>query len=161
MAVDTYLFLQDIKGESQDDKYKDSIEIIAFNWGAKNEGTAHTGTGAGAGKAQFQDLTIDKRVDKSSPTLLQFLATGRHIDNGSVIMRKSGGEQMEYFKIEMKGIFVTGYSVSGSDGDTSIEKVTLNFSKFRVTYTPQTASGTKGSSTDFGYDIPANKPAFG
>ena len=36
MAVDIFLKLGDIKGESTDDKHKNEIEVLSFSWGIAN-----------------------------------------------------------------------------------------------------------------------------
>ena len=36
MAVDTFAKIGDIKGESQDAKHKDEIEVLSWSWGVSN-----------------------------------------------------------------------------------------------------------------------------
>src|ERR1700722_2677078 len=59
-AVDYFLTLDGIKGESADDKHKGEIDIMSFSWGATNTGTHASGGGGGAGKVNFQDIHITK-----------------------------------------------------------------------------------------------------
>src|SRR5919197_1518553 len=70
MAVDMFLHVDGIKGESRDAQHKDDIDVLAWSWGASNSGSAHMGGGGGSGKVNVQDLSITKYVDKSSPLLL-------------------------------------------------------------------------------------------
>ena len=60
MATDIFLTLDGIKGESIDDKHKEAIDVVSWSWGLSNEGTFHSGSGGGAGKANFQDISITK-----------------------------------------------------------------------------------------------------
>ncbi len=69
MAVDMFLKLGDIKGESRDDKHKDSIDVLSWSWGMSQTGTTHLGSGGGAGKVAVQDATFTKFVDAASPNL--------------------------------------------------------------------------------------------
>ena len=46
MAVDMFIKLGDIKGESQDKSHKDEIDVLAWSWGLSQSGTMHLGTGA-------------------------------------------------------------------------------------------------------------------
>jgi type VI secretion system secreted protein Hcp len=162
MAVDMFLELKNVKGESLDKEHKDLIDILAWSWGVSNSGTAHLGPGAGAGKANFQDISITKYVDLASPTLLKFASDGGHIEEGKLIVRKAGGKPLTYIVIEMKKIFITSFSTGGSGGEDRLtENVTLNFAKFKFTYTSQKPDGTKDKSPDFGYDIPAQDAKFG
>ena len=58
MAVDMFLKLDDVKGESRDNKHKDEIDVLAWSWGVSQSGTMHTGGGGGAGKVNVQDLSL-------------------------------------------------------------------------------------------------------
>jgi type VI protein secretion system component Hcp len=54
------------------------IALDSYQWGVEqklNVGSATTG--AGAGKADFTALTVTKDVDSTSPTLFQYLASGK------------------------------------------------------------------------------------
>ena len=79
MAVDMFLDLDKIKGESQDKTWKDKIDILAWSWGMSQSGTMHTGGGGGSGKANFQDISITKYLDKSSTDLMKACSKGDHI----------------------------------------------------------------------------------
>jgi type VI secretion system secreted protein Hcp len=56
MAMDIFIKIGDLKGESIDDKHKDEIQVLAWSWGMSQSGTTHMGPGGGSGKASFQDL---------------------------------------------------------------------------------------------------------
>ena len=72
MAVDMFLKLDGIKGESQDKSHKDEIAILAWSWGVSNSGSAHLGGGAGSGKVNIQDLSLTKYIDVATPDLVLF-----------------------------------------------------------------------------------------
>src|ERR1700753_3384678 len=103
MAVDMFLDLgAKIKGESQDADYKDKIDILGYQWGLDNSGSAHTGTGGGTGKVSIHDITITKYVDLASPNIMQYCAGGDHFDAATIYVRKAGGKAMVYLKIDLK-----------------------------------------------------------
>ncbi|OZA62568.1 MAG: Hcp1 family type VI secretion system effector, partial [Sphingomonadales bacterium 39-62-4] len=91
MAADIFLKLTNIKGESKDDKHKGEIDIDNFSWGLQNGGDWATGGGGGAGKVSFNDMSIQKRCDLSTPSLMQACAKGEHIGDGVLTVRKAGG----------------------------------------------------------------------
>ena len=95
MASDIFAKIGDIKGESQDDKHKDEIEVLSFSWGVANAGVVSPGGGGGAGKATFQDLSIVHHIDKASPLLFKACATGTHIKDAIITHRKAGKGQQE------------------------------------------------------------------
>jgi type VI secretion system secreted protein Hcp len=158
MAVDMFLKLGDIKGESQDDKHKDEIEVLSWSWGASQSGTTHQGTGGGAGKVNVQDLNVTKYVDKASADLMKTLTKGTHIPQAILVCRKAGDTALEYLKLTMYTVLVTNVSWGGHGGDDRVtENISLNFQKFKEEYKQQTERGAAGASPHFGWDIAANK----
>ena len=159
MAVDFFLELDAIKGEAQDKSHKDQIDVLSWSWGASQSGTTHMGSGSGSGKAHFQDLSVTKFVDKSSPVLLQHVSTGKHIAKGTLFVRKAAGDNpLEYIKLEMKDIIVTNISTGGSGSDDRItESCTLNFGEYKFIYTEQKPDGSKGAAPEFAWDIASNE----
>ena len=156
MASDTFAKLGDIKGESPDDKHKDEIEVLSFSWGVANAGSMAFGGGGGEGKATFHDLSFTHKVDKASPVLMQACATGVHLKDGTITVRKSGKGQQEYIIIKMNDIIVTSVTHGGS-GDGASENVSLAFAKVDVQYKPQKPDGSLDAGIHFKYDLKAQK----
>src|SRR5215467_9287803 len=90
MAVDMFLKLDGIKGESKDHKHKDEIHIESFSWGVSQTGSFGAGGGGGTGKVQVHDISVTKFVDKSTAALFLHCASGKHIPNGLITVRKAG-----------------------------------------------------------------------
>jgi type VI secretion system secreted protein Hcp len=159
MAVDIFLKLEPIKGEAQDHKHKDEIEVLSWGWGVHQTGTMHSGTGGGSGKASFQDLHFTHWIDKATVDLIKACTQGEHIQKGELIVRKAGGKDaLEYIKLTMTNVIVTNVSPGGSHGEDRLtENVTLNFQKYKIEYKQQTEKGAAGASPQFGWDIAANK----
>jgi len=160
MAVDMFIKIGDIKGEAHDEKHKDEIDVLAWSWGVIQHGYAHLGGGAGAGKANFQDLSFTKHVDKSTPVLLQSCADGTHHSKATLVVRKAGGkEQIEYIVMTFEEVFVTGITTGGSGHEDRLtENVTLNFAQVKFDYQPQKKDGAKdGGQIKFAWDIEKNK----
>ena len=140
MAVDIFLELDGIKGESKDHKHKDQIDVLSWSWGMSQSGTAHMGGGAGAGKVAVQDLNFTHYIDKSSPTLMLHCCNGKHIKKAKLFVRKAGEKPLEYLTIEMEDLLVSHVSTGGSHGEDRLtENVTLNFAKVKAEYQEQTA----------------------
>ncbi|MEL6127493.1 MAG: type VI secretion system tube protein Hcp [Pseudomonadota bacterium] len=161
MAVDIFLLLSNgIKGESQDSVHMDNIDVLSWSWEMNQSGTTHMGGGGGAGKVNVGDVVLTKYVDLASNDLIKRCANGEHIDEGELIVRKSGGASpVEYFKIKMSNIMITSYETGGSkDGlDRIQETLKLNFRRFEITYTLQDEAGTAGAESLAGWDIAANE----
>jgi type VI secretion system secreted protein Hcp len=158
MAVDAFLKLGDIKGESVAKDKADQIDVLSWSWGMSQSGTLHLGSGGGAGKVNVQDLTITKYVDSSTPNLVKACCTGQHIDEAVLSFRKAGGTPLDYLTLTLTGVLVTAVSTGGSSGeDRFTENVTLNFAKFKESYQPQDSKGAKkGGSIDVEYNIAEN-----
>ena len=156
MAVDTFAKIGDIKGESQDDKHKEEIELLSWSWGVNQTGTMGSGSGAGAGKANFSDFSFNHYVDKASPNLMKACATGEHIKDAVITQRKAGKGQQEYLIIKMNDILVTSVQPSGSS-EHPMESVSITFAHVDLEYKPQKADGSLDAGLHFKYDVKANK----
>jgi type VI secretion system secreted protein Hcp len=161
MAVDMFLKINGVEGESRDKKHGKEIDVLAWSWGVSNSGSAHEGSGAGAGKVSVQDVSITKYVDSSSPKLLLNCCQGTHYTDALLTIRKAGGDApVEYFKIKMQQVLITSVSTGGTDDTERLtESVGLNFAKVSVEYTPQDAKGAPGTMIPFGWDIAQNAKA--
>ena len=158
MAADTFAKLGDIKGESLDDKHKDEIEVLSFSWGVSNAGSMGYGSGGGEGKATFHDLSFTHKVDKASPVLMQACATGVHLKDGTITVRKAGKGQQEFLIIKMADIIITHVAPSAAgDGIPTAESVALQCAKVELEYKPQKADGSLDAGVFFKYDIKSQK----
>jgi type VI secretion system secreted protein Hcp len=166
---DAFLKLDGIKGESADAKHKGEIDIMSFSWGMSQTGVSATGGGGGAGKVSVHDFSITKQTDASSPLLFLNCANGTHIKEANFVVRKAGGEQLEYLKIKLTDVLVSSYKPGSIDwsgpGDEGPEEdvlpqeqVSLNFAKVEFSYQPQGADGkAQGGPILAGWDVKANQ----
>ncbi|MCA8281056.1 Hcp family type VI secretion system effector [Burkholderia cepacia] len=161
MAQDIFLKIDGINGESLDDKHKDEIEILNWDWEILQESSMHSGSGGGAGKATVRDLTFEHNIDRASPNLMKYALTGKHIDQAVLVMRKAGGNPLEYLKLTMSDVIVTRVKPSGSKAgeEKSRETVSLSFSKVKQEYVVQNAQGGSGGAVTASFDIKGNKEA--
>ena len=139
-SANVFLKLDGVQGESTDSNHVGEIEVSSFNWpGVTNPGSG----GSGAGKVTVNDFTITKHIDKSSPTLMQACAGGKHFPSATITVRKAGGTQQEYLTYTMSDVQISSVQQAGSDQPT--EQLSLNFSKISVKYTPQKPDGSLDS----------------
>lgn len=161
MAQDIFLKINGIDGESQDSSHKNEIEVLAWDWSIEQQSTMHAGSGGGAGKATVSDLSFEHYIDRASPNLMKYCLTGKHIDQATLVVRKAGGNPLEYLKLTMIDVIVTGVAPRGSVSDEvrMREKVALSFAKIKQEYVVQNAQGGSGGAVTAGYDIKGNKEA--
>ena len=163
MAVDMFLKLGDLKGESGDKTNKEWFDILAWSWGLSQSGTAHMGGGAGAGKVSVQDISVTKWVDAGSNELIKACCSGAHFPEGKLICRKAGGDdKVNYITITFKKMFITSVSTGGSGGEDRLtENVTLNFEAFKLEYQPQDEMGAKqGGAKEATWNMLTNEAKF-
>lgn len=144
MAIDAFMKLGTIKGESAAKEFEAQIDVLAWSWGASNSGTMHMATGGGAGKANVQDLSFTHWVDAATPNLLQSCCKGTHFPEATLTMRKAGDTQLPFLIITLKEVLISSYSIGGSGGEERLTaNVTLNFAEFEIKYQPQDKTGAK------------------
>ena len=160
MAIDMFLEVEGVPGESIDAVHTGHIALLAWNWGASQSGSTHLGPGGGSGKVNVQDLSFTKYVDSSSHLLLLNCCNGAHIPKATLRIRKAGGTApLDYQVLTLTDIIVSSISTGGSGGEDRLtENVSLNFAKFKFEYTKQKADGTAdGGPLPAGWDIPKNE----
>lgn len=131
-AVDYFLKIEGVDGESTDKGHKNEIDVLSWSWGETNSTSLGSG-GAGAGKVIMQDFHFTKTVDKASPKLFLHTADGRHFPKATLTVRRTERPQ-EYLKIELENVLVSSYQVSGSGGTVPTDSFSLNFEKIKWTY---------------------------
>jgi type VI secretion system secreted protein Hcp len=158
-AVDFFLKLEGIDGESQDAKHKGEIDVESWSWGESQAGSHAGGGGGGAGKVSMQDFHFVMKVNKASPKLLLACATGEHIKKAVLTCRKAGKEQQEYLKITLSDLLVSSFQTGGSEGASVLpmDQISLNYTKIEYEYKEQKPDGTLGGAIKAGYDLKANK----
>jgi type VI secretion system secreted protein Hcp len=146
MAVDIFLKLGSLTGESQDPTHKNEIDVLSWGWAMSQSGTMHLGTGGGGGKVAVGDLTIVKYTDKATPAIISACTSGTHYPTAVLTVRKAGGAAaLEYYKLSLQKVLVTNYFTNDEvpNRDRFMETITLNFQEFNVQYQPQGKDGSK------------------
>jgi len=160
MAVQIVMKIDDLKGESQVDGYKDWIDVLDWGWDVQQSGTFHMGGGGTGGVSQFSDLRFTKYVDKSSADLMKSVALGSHFGKATMIVRKStGSTPLDYYILTMTKVLVRSYQTGGSkDGLDRIEEtIELNFAQIKVEYYVQDEKGVGSLGGEFEYSTSETK----
>ena len=147
MAVDVFLKIKGIPGESRDVKYKESIEIQSFSWGMSPV--------ADETKLAVSDFSLAKQVDKASPTLMIHCARKTPVENASLHVRQAGDNGgFEFLTYELTRVYVSSYQQGGSSGDTvPVEEFSLNYEQIKQTYTPQKDDGSADKPVSYTFDV--------
>ena len=161
MAVDMFLKIKGVDGESIDKSHKGEIDVLSWSWGMSQSGTTHVGGGGGSGKVSVNDISLTKYVDASTNALMFGCCKGTHFDQAVLVVRKAGGSPLEYIKLTMKEVIVSQLSTGGSGSEDRLtENLTLNFAEFKFEYQTQgTKGGKEGGARIAAWNIAENTPA--
>lgn len=94
MAIDVYLQIDGIKGESADSAHQGWIELSSVNMGVvqPRSATASTSGGHTAERCEHRTLSISKLADLSSPTLMQHCSMGKTIPKAKLEFMRADGD---------------------------------------------------------------------
>ena len=159
-AVDYFLKIDGIEGESHDTKHGKEIDLESWSWGESQSGTHSGGGGGGAGKVSMQDFNFVMKVNKASPKLLKACATGEHIKSAVLTCRKAGKEQQEFLKITLSDLLVSSFQTGGSGGSGIVptDQISLNYAKIEYEYKAQKPDGNLDGAIKAGYDLKQMQP---
>jgi type VI secretion system secreted protein Hcp len=156
MAVDYFLKLDGITGESQDDKHKNEIQIMSWSWGASQVSSVGGTGGSGAGKADLSDFTIMKSLDKASVPFFKSICAGTHIKTGTLTAIKSGGNGQPYLKVDFEELFVTSQQLSASS-EVPMESISFSYNQIKIAYSTQDEKGVVTLANQATYNVKGNK----
>ncbi|HTW79794.1 MAG TPA: type VI secretion system tube protein Hcp [Terracidiphilus sp.] len=144
MAVDYFLKLDGIQGESQDEKHKNEIQVLSWSWGAANVSSVSGTGGSGAGKVDMSDVSMMLNFDKSTPKFFKSICAGTHIASGELSAIKAGGNGKAYLKVDFKEIFVTGLQMSAA-GEVPAVSLSFTYDEIKIDYSAQDEKGNLAS----------------
>jgi type VI secretion system secreted protein Hcp len=111
-----------------------SIEINSFQWGV-SRGSTTAATGASAGKAHLNDLTVTREIDAASPTFFSDCYSGKHFTEVDLFIQSAGeGIGGDSLTIKLIHAVVTSVTWNGGAGDTPVENVTFGFQADQIIY---------------------------
>jgi type VI secretion system secreted protein Hcp len=114
-AYDAFIKFDGIQGESTKPGRTGWIEILDVSQGVTQTGAHAAGSGGGAGKVAVHDISITKKVDKSSAALMQAAGSGRHFQNVTI-----DAGPVHY---ALQDVMITGVQSLGMMGDGSMREV--------------------------------------
>lgn len=161
MAIDAYLQIDGIKGESQDSGHRGWIEVTSAQWGVlqPRSATASTGGGHTAERCEHQNIALTKLVDLSSPLFMQICSAGKTLPKAKLeFMRAdSDGKPVKYYEVELENVLIGSVTQAVHEGGLMHDQIGLKFSKVKWKYTQQKISGGSGGNTTGGWDLATNK----
>jgi type VI secretion system secreted protein Hcp len=149
-AGDMYLAVRsaragDIKGESQASSHVDEIVVHGWSWGLSQQVAAAApdgGSGKQAGKRRsLRTIVIVKTLDRATTSLMSVLYANDLVRTAVLTMRKSGGQQEDFFKITLTDARVIEIDYVADENASVQERLTLAFTHVAFEYKPQSGTG--------------------
>ena len=163
MAIDAYLQIDGIKGESADSTHQGWIELTLAHWGVTQprSATASTGGGHTAERCEHRSISVEKVADLASPILMQTCSMGKTISKAKLeFMRADGqGNPVKYYEVELENVMIANMDQQVSEGGLLHDSIGLRFGKVKWKYTQQKIGGGAGGNTAGGWDLTCNKCA--
>lgn len=160
MAIDAYLQIDGIKGESADSAHQGWIECESVNWSIRQPKSATSSTAGGhtAERAELSDVTFNKICDVASPLLAQYCAMGKTIPRAKFeIFRADGdGTRVKYYEVELENVLVSHVAQGVTTGGMS-DNVGLKYAKVKWMYTQQKIAGGAGGNTAGSWNLATNR----
>ena len=153
MSIDCHLKLDGVAGESAHADHKGEIDVMSWNWDVINESSVGAGGGSGKGKAKPGELSFTHLYDKSSPVLAKSCASGKHFKDAVFTCRKAGEGQLDFLKITLKQVLVSGVKSSAMSGGDISEQIHLSYDDIEFEYKAQDDKGKLGGAVKFGWNV--------
>ena len=158
MAIDMFIKIGNIDGESTDPAHPGEIDVLAYSLGFSNSGDVRSPAGNGVGKASAQDLSITVYNSKASLQLFTAVATGKVFKEATLTLRRAGATPIEFLKIRLENVLISSDSTGGSGGeDRPTENYSLNYARIIFAYTGQDPTGVELPAIKAGFDFALNK----
>ena len=154
MAVNYFLKLDGIPGESQDPSHVGQIGVLSWSWGMSRAAP----TGTTNPKPNVSEFSIFKDVDLASAPLMRACLGGTVIKSGLFVGAKVGSDfpNSPFLQMNFQQLRVTSVQDSGSS-EVPSESVSFSFGIVTFTYTPTDPAGTPGMPKAYTYNIGQNK----
>lgn len=163
MALDVYLQIDGIRGESTDSGHPGWIEITSAQWGVTQpkSATASTAGGHTAERCEHRCLSITKLADLSSPLLMQTCSSGKTIPKARLeFMRADGdGRPVKYYEVALENVLIGNMEQIVYEGSVLHDAIGLKFSNVVWKYTQQKIGGGASGNTTGGWNLSTNRMA--
>lgn len=158
MAVDMFLAIDGVPGESVDSTYRDQLDVLAWSWGLSSSATGSTSSGGQASAAPaVQDLSFTVFQSIASVPLALAVASGRRFATAVLTVRPASSTSPRWV-MTMSDVVLSSLSSGGSGGEDRLtENVSMSFAKVELAYTRQSATGGAGTTLAGTIDLTGGK----
>jgi type VI secretion system secreted protein Hcp len=154
-AIDIFLKLDGIPGDSTADRHVGEIIVLSYRTEIEATLASHLGGGAGAGKSELSGIQFRKRLDKASVALLLACASGRHIASGRFTFARASEHAVAFYTVTLEDVLVSriAQAVGSSESALTDEEVTLQCRRIHWAFSSQNPDGTHAPPITGGWDL--------
>ncbi len=160
MEESIFIKIGKIEGSSTNKSADKQIPISSYQFGVgRSVGSAHGGGQREGSTPSISEVNITKIMDKTTTLLLAEALSGKGDEDATITHLRStqaGDKPALLFTIKMEKVMLSSHSISGSEGSTPQESVSLNFDKVIWTYHSQKEDGTDEGGVPVGWDLKLN-----
>jgi type VI secretion system secreted protein Hcp len=150
VALNMFLQLDQIVGDSADPNHTGQMDVLAYSWGVSHSPPS----GTTSSKPAIQDISATIYEGSHSVQLYRACALGSVIKGGLLTVYRSATPTVPFDEFRITGVRVTSLSGGGSGGEDRLtQNVTLHFATVQYTVTEPPAVPVA-----FGYNITKNTP---
>jgi type VI secretion system secreted protein Hcp len=159
-AVDYYLKLEGIDGESEAAGHEDEIEILSWSWGMALNGETRETDGTPTTVSLAGGMVVTIPQSETSRTLKDAHEQEEPIPEITMTLRKAEGDG-DYLAIELKDVLVSSVTESQAGDQAPSEQMSLNYEEVKVTYDADMTCGgaSNAVATFLGLDITRDESA--
>jgi type VI secretion system secreted protein Hcp len=143
MAIDVFMKIDGISGESLDTQFKDWIEVLSLNWVVESP-VSKDGAGQTVRSLRSSEFSITKVVDKATTQIVKALVQNENIKEIRVALCRSGKEKIKYLEYVFKNCVITKAALrtaSHSEESLPTEDIQFRFALIEITYFQQKREG--------------------
>ena len=159
-----YVNLGDIKGNSQDAKHKEWIEVsmVGQNVFRNINPTAKPREALTKSQVQLGGIELQKNADESSPELVAAVCEGKVFPQVIIdLVRVSPQGNEVFYQWTLNDAYIANYSVNGANAGSieTTENLTLCYNEIKWSFKKKDEKGKPQGSVDAGWNVGANQKA--
>lgn len=152
-----YVKFDGVNGSSSKRNHIHWINAVSVNMGGHKAGGGGTGVGRVGGKMHLEDVSIGILNDIGTPKLLEAAVKGKvfkKVEIHGTATYGDAGEQV-YLKMELENVQITSFQLGVLDNNAATDdlSLTLNFEKYKTTFTEFGKDGSKGGNVEFEWKV--------
>ena len=136
-AIDAYLKLEGIQGESHDGAHQGWINVASYEW--RTTSPRDASSGMATGRRQHKTIVIRRVIDSASPLLMQACASGKHFP---IAVLEEVGSNGRKAVVTLHDVLVSSATAMADQGGSGrMEAITLEYENSTIQY----ANSTEGN----------------